>query len=169
MSESSSWEIHPCVPIEKQKPKPTFHRCHFHCGQEHQCIQQGRSPHALCLGIGTGALLQTWTGDGAKSQAVTPAATLAADQLLDHLFCPTRSSHPYKGMLCTQETIVTQPGCSQLNPSAVCFPASIVGQAQAAGISSSFLGSPLVDAGLMQGAVTTERGSRPRSKLCSVK
>lgn len=82
---------------------------------------------------------------------------------------PTSSPYPYKGMLCTQETVVSQPSCSQLNPSAVCFPASIVGQARAAGTSSSSLGSPLGDTGHERGAVAIGRGSRLRAKLRSIK
>jgi len=72
-------------------------------------------------------------------------------------------------MLSPQETMATQPGCSQLSPSAVCFPASIVGQAQATGTSSSSLGSPLGDAEHKQGAVAIGKGSRLRSKICSIK
>lgn len=122
-----------------------------------------KSPHALCLGTGPGALLQTWVGDRAKSQD----ATLAAERLLQQLSeaqlrMQPHQSPPLQRRAKPKETI--PPGCSKLNPSAVHFPTSMVGQAWAADTSSSSLDSPLDDAGHEQGAVVIGRGSRVRSR-----
>lgn len=81
MSESSGWEISPpAFPFRSRSPNLRFAGAISTVAKSTGAFKQG-SPHALCLGTGIDALLQTWAADGTKTQAVT----LAADQLLDQL------------------------------------------------------------------------------------